>query len=213
LPYPRFRFVGVLPCTVSVLLLSALAAFRFYHVALLSTVRHSFVASGAVTDASGSGASGLVFFIGGVVGVMVIGSAVGHGICYSVSALSVPWLVVAACLECIRPYTGEASVTTSTQKITQHSLTQQALCNQKHPPLHSQQQGQKTSIIPSASDPQHLFTYPYNFPRHSKSIPWTFVTKGDLWAPETGQRTYSSIPHHSTHHGHPRNDGIFVATA
>jgi hypothetical protein len=83
----------------------------------------------------------------------------------------------------------------------------------KRPPLHSQQQGRKTSIIPSASDPQHLFTYPYNFPERSKSIPWTFVAKGDLRAPETGQRTYSSTPHHSTRYGYPRNDGIFVARA
>jgi hypothetical protein len=83
----------------------------------------------------------------------------------------------------------------------------------KDPPLHSQQQGPKTSIIPSASDPQHLLTYPYNFPQRSKSIPWTFVAKGDLGAPETGQKTYSSTPHYSTCHGYPRNDGIFVATA
>jgi hypothetical protein len=81
------------------------------------------------------------------------------------------------------------------------------------PPLHCQQQGPKTSIIPSASDPQHLFTYPYNVPEHSKSIPWTFVAKGDLWAPKTGQRTYSSTPHHSMHHGYPINDSIFVMTA
>jgi hypothetical protein len=89
----------------------------------------------------------------------------------------------------------------------------QAMEKKKRPPLHSQQQGRKTSIIPSASDPQHLFTYPYNFEEHSKSIPWTFVAKGDLRAPETGQRTYSSTPHHSTRYGYPRNDGIFVATA
>jgi hypothetical protein len=102
-------FAGVLPCIMCILLFSASTAFAFHHVALLSTVLHSFSASRAAAVTLGRGILGLAFFVGVVGGVMVIGSLLGHGTRCRFSALSVSCATVAVCCECIRPCPGDAS--------------------------------------------------------------------------------------------------------
>jgi hypothetical protein len=72
-------------------------------------VLHSFSASGVAAVTSGRGTSGLALVVG-VGGVAMVNSvAVGCGAHYRVSASSASWAAVAACLECISPWVGDAS--------------------------------------------------------------------------------------------------------
>jgi hypothetical protein len=78
----------------AILLLLALAAFVFHHIALLVAVLHPSVATGAVAVMSGRGVSGsaLVIRVGG--SMMVNDVAVRHGVHCHVSTLSMSWAVV-----------------------------------------------------------------------------------------------------------------------